>query len=156
GAADIDLQAPVQIHFSNGLTLATLTADSVRLVDSAGVAVAARLGSDIEGDVVNLQPAQPLLPRTSYAIEVNRRLIDKAGVAVAASRSWFTTGEEAPPVITPEGFRYTKTKCDDERGPTALAVGPDGNVYVSTYYGVVYRLRIDPQSGLSVGKDRLL
>src|SRR5262245_13848235 len=65
GATDVDGQAPVQIHFSNGLTLETLTADSVRLVNSAGTPVAARLGSDIEGDVVNLQPTQRLLPRTS-------------------------------------------------------------------------------------------
>src|SRR5262245_60409012 len=57
-ATDVDVQAPVQIHFSNGLTLKTLTADSVRLVDPAGAPIEARLGSDIEGDVVSLQPTQ--------------------------------------------------------------------------------------------------
>jgi glucose/arabinose dehydrogenase len=156
GATDVDVQAPVQIHFSNGLTLDTITADSVRLVVSGGIPVAARLGSDIEGDVVNLRPTQRLLPRTSYAIEVNGNLIDKEGVAVVPFRSSFTTGDDVPPEIPQEGFRYTKTKCDDEHGPTAIATGPDGNVYVSTYNGVVYRLRIDPKSGLSIGKEKLL
>ncbi len=56
-------ECPVQIHFSNGLKLATLTADSVRLLDSAGKPVPAQLGSDIEGDVVNLQPTERCCPR---------------------------------------------------------------------------------------------
>ena len=71
-------------------------------------------------------------------------------------RSSFTTGADLPPVVPRDGFRYSKTKIDDEHGPTAIAVGPDGNVYVSTYNGVLYRLRIDPKTGLSTGKDKLL
>src|SRR5262249_14564200 len=132
-ATVVDVRAPVQIHFSKWLTLTTITADSVRLLTAAGAAVPARLGSDIEGDVVNLQPRERLLPRTSYVIEVNQKLIDKEGVAVAPFRSSFTTGDDLAPVTPREGFRYTKTKVDDEHGPTAIAVGPDGNVYVSTY-----------------------
>src|SRR5262245_23470597 len=76
-ATDVNVQTLVQLHFSNGLTLETITADSIHLVDSAGAPVAARLGFDIEGDVVNIQPTQPLLPRTSYVIEVNDKLIDR-------------------------------------------------------------------------------
>jgi outer membrane protein assembly factor BamB len=155
-ATDVDVQAPVQIHFSNGLTLVTITAGSVRLVHSSGAPVPARLSSDIEGDVVTLQPTQRLLPRTSYVIEVNGNLIDKEGVAVVPFRSSFTTGDDVPPVTPQAGFRYTKTKVDDEHGPTAIAIGPDGNVYVSTYNGVFYRLRIDPKTGLSIGKEKLL
>ncbi len=155
-ATDVDVQAPLQIHFSNGLKLATITADSVRLLNSAGMTVPAKLGSDIEGDVVNLQPTRRLLPRTTYTIEVNDKLIDKDEVAVAPFRSSFTTGDDVPLAIPKEGFRFTKTKVDDEHGPTAIAVGPDGNVYVSTYNGIVYRLRIDPQTGMSIGKEKLL
>jgi glucose/arabinose dehydrogenase len=155
-ATDVDVRAPVQIHFSNGLKLATLTADSVRLLDPAGSPVPARLGSDIEGDVVTLQPRERLLPRTPYVIEVNRTLTDKEGVAVVPFRSSFTTGDDLAPVVPREGFRYTKTKIDDEHGPTAIAVGPDGNVYVSTYNGIFYRLRIDPKTGRSIGKEALL
>ena len=87
---------------------------------------------------------------------MNGKLIDKDGVAVAPFRSSFTTGDDRPPAAPKEGFRFTKTKIDDEHGPTAIAVGPDGNVYVSTYNGVFYRLRIDPKTGLSIGKDKLL
>src|SRR5262245_11578775 len=48
-ATDVDTRAPVQLHFSNGLKLNTLSSDSVRLLNSTGTPVPARLGSDIEG-----------------------------------------------------------------------------------------------------------
>src|SRR5262245_11166336 len=155
-AKDVDVRAPVQIHFSNGLKLATIRADSIRLLNSAGTPIPSRLGSDLEADVVNLKPVKPLLPRSSYTIEVTRKLIDKDGVAVAPFRSSFTTGDDLPPVASKKGFRFAKTRIDAEHGPTAIAVGPDRNVYVSTYNGVFYRLRIDPKTGASLGKDRLL
>ena len=87
---------------------------------------------------------------------MNSKLIDKEGTPVAAFRSSFTTGADVPRPASSEGFRYTKTKIDEEHGPTAIAIGPDGNVYVSTYNGIVYRLRIDPETGLSTGKEMLL
>jgi glucose/arabinose dehydrogenase len=155
-ATDVDVRAPVQIHFSNGLKLTTIGPDAVRLLDAKGTPVACRSGSDIEGDVVTLQPTKALPPRSSFTIEITAKLIDKEGVAVAPFRSSFTTGDDVPPPEPKEGFRFTKTKVDDEHGPTAIAVGPDGNVYVSTFQGVFYRLRIDPKTGLSAGKDKLL
>jgi len=142
GATGVNLQSTVEIHFSNGLKLTTITPDSIRLLNSAGVPVRARLGSDIEADVVNIQPGERLMPQTSYTIEVNRKLIDKEGVAVVPFRSSFTTGSDLPAATQAEGFHFTKTKVDDESGPTAIAVGPDGHLYVATYYGNLYRLRI--------------
>jgi glucose/arabinose dehydrogenase len=156
GATDVSVQATVQIHFSNGLQLNTITADAVRLLSPAGVAVPAQLGSDIEADVVNIQPRERLQPSTKYTLEVSRKLADKEGKPVTPFGSSFTTGDEAPAGSRPEGFQYTKTKVDEEKGPTAIAVGPDGNIYVSTYYGTVYRLRISPETGQAVSKDELL
>jgi glucose/arabinose dehydrogenase len=155
-ATDVDPHVLVQIHFSSGLKLTTLGADAVRLVTSAGTPLPAKLGSDIEGDVVNVRPTRPLLPRTSYTIEVTNKLIDKDGAAVAPFRSSFTTGDDRPRMAPKEGFRFAKTKVDDEHGPTAIAVGPDGNIYVSTYNGVFYRLQVDPKTGAAIGKDKLL
>lgn len=146
-ATDVDTRAPMQLHFSNGLTLATIGPESVRLLDSTGTPVPTRLGSDIEGDVVNIQPVEPLLAKTTYKIETTDKLIDKDGIAVTPFRSSFTTGDDRPPPVSDEGFRFAKTKVDDEHGPTAIAVGPDWNIYVSTYNGVFYRLRIDPEDG---------
>jgi glucose/arabinose dehydrogenase len=156
GANGVDTDVVLQIHFSTGLSLKAITADSVRLLDSAGKPVPAQLGSDLEGDVVNLQPKQRLRPRTSYKLEVTRQLLDKEGRAVAPFESSFTTGDDLPMPIAADGFQFAKTKIDDEHGPTAIAIGPDRNVYVATYEGILYRLRIDPATGLSSSKDRLL
>lgn len=75
---------------------------------------------------------------------------------VAAFKSSFTTGIRTRFYILARGFQFAKTKIDDEHGPTAIAIGPDGHVYVATYEGAVYRLRIDSQTGLATGKERLL
>jgi hypothetical protein len=75
GPTGINLQTTVEIHFSNGLTLTTITPDSIRLLNPAGLPVRAQLGSDIEADVVNLQPNERLTPQTVYTLEVNRKLV---------------------------------------------------------------------------------
>jgi glucose/arabinose dehydrogenase len=156
GETSFNIRSPLQIHFSNGLTLSSLTADSVRLLDAAdGKPVRAQLGSDIEGDVVNIQPAERLSPETTYTVEVTNKLIDRDGAPVTAYRSSFKTGGLVTTSTPIDGFQFTKTKIDDESGPTAIAVGPDGNIYFSTYYGHVYRLRIDPATGLATEKDKL-
>jgi glucose/arabinose dehydrogenase len=155
-ASDVSLETLVQIHFSTGLKLPTLTTDSVRLLGPDGKVVPGKLGSDIEGDVVNLKPSQRLSRKTTYTLEVTSKLIDKEGTPVAPFRSTFITGADVPRPTTSEGFRYKKTKIDEEHGPTAIAIGPDGNVYVATYNGIVYRLRLDPQTGLAAGKDVLV
>jgi glucose/arabinose dehydrogenase len=155
-ATEVNVETLVQIHFSTGLKLETITADSVRLLDPAGKSVACKLGSDIEGDVVNLQPSARLTGQTTYTLEVNGKLKGKEGNPVTAFRCTFSTGADVPRAMASEGFRYKKTKIDEELGPTAIAIGPDGNVYVSTYNGIVYRLRIDPETGLSAGKEMLL
>ncbi len=156
GATEVNVSAPLQVHFSNGMTLTTLTADSVRLLDAEGKPVRAQLGSDIEGDVVNIQPANQLAADTTYTIDVTNKLIDRDGRPVVPFRSSFKTGYLVAAPTQTEGFHFTKTKIDDELGPTAIAIGPDGNIYVATYYGNLYRLRIDRATGLSTGKYMLL
>jgi len=155
GATSVNPRATVEIHFSDGLTLKTITPDSIRLLDAAGLPVRARLGSDIEADVVNIQPGERLTPNASYTLEVNRKLIDKEGAPVMPFRSSFTTGADFPAPNHAEGFQFTKTRVDDEPGPTAIAVGPDGHLYVATYYGNFYRLQINPETGRSNSKEKL-
>jgi glucose/arabinose dehydrogenase len=156
GATNIDVDAVAQIHFSTGLTIRTINAETVRLLDPRGIPVPVQLGSDLEGDVVNLQPRERLTPQTSYTLEITSRLIDKESVAVKPFRSSFTTGADLRKPVKVEGFQFAKTKVDDEHGPTAVAIGPDGHVYVATYKGILCRIRIDPKTGLAAGKDRLL
>jgi glucose/arabinose dehydrogenase len=151
-----NIRSPLQVHFSNGLTLSSLNGDNLRLLDATGKPVSAKLGSDIEGDVVNIQPADRLSPESTYTIEVTSKLIDRDSAPVTPFRSSFTTGALVAAPTPIDGFQFTKTKIDDESGPTAIAVGPDGNIYFSTYYGHVYRLRIHPATGLATGKDKLL
>ena len=108
------MSAPLQVHFSNGLSLATLTADSVRVLDPDGKPVRAQLGSDIEGDVINIQPAERLATATTYTIDVTNKLIDRDGAPVAPLRSSFKTGDRVAAPTQTEGFQFTKTKIDDE------------------------------------------
>ena len=156
GATEVNVDAVVQVHFSGGLTLASITAESVRLTGPEDAPVAARLGSDIEADVVNIRPLERLRPRTQYAVRVAASLKDRNGAAVKPFTSSFTTGADAPRAAGGDGFQFTKARADEEKGPTAIAAGPDGNIYVATYYGAVYRLRVDARTGLSAGKRRLL
>jgi len=104
-AIEVNVDTLVQIHFSTGLKLETLTADSVRLLDPAGKPVACKLGSDIEGDVVNLKPSARLARQTTYALEVNSKLKGKEGTPVAAFHSTFSTGADVPRSASSEGFR---------------------------------------------------
>jgi glucose/arabinose dehydrogenase len=153
---DVELDVVVQVHFTTGLSLRTISADTVRLLDAQGAPVPTRLGFDLEGDVVNIRSQGQLKPQAGYTVEVKDRLIDKQGASVAAFRSSFTTGSTSQQVLRAEGFQFAKTKIDDEHGPTAIAIGPDGNVYVATYEGALYRLRLDAKSGRVTGKDPLL
>lgn len=155
-AIDADLDTVIQLHFSTGLSLRTISAETIRLLDDGGKPVPARLGFDLEGDVVNLRSQARLRAQAKYTTEVIKGLIDKNGASVAPFRSSFTTGSNSRIVARTAGFQFTKAKIDNEHGPTAIAIGPDGNVYVSTYEGELYRLRLDSQSGLATGKDRLL
>jgi glucose/arabinose dehydrogenase len=155
-AIDIELDAVIQIHFSIGLSLKTISAESVRLLDAARNPVPTRLGFDLEGDVVNMRSQARLRPQSVYTIEVNNKLVDKAGTAVRPFRSSFTTGSTVRAPVPVAGFQFTKTKIDEDHGPTAIAVGPDRHVYVATYNGLLYRLRIDPLTGRATGKDPLL
>ena len=158
GATNVSLQATIEIHFSNGLKLTSISPESIRVLDSSGVPVGIRLGSDIEADVVNIQFAERLKARSVYTVDVNPTLVDKDGVAVTPFRSSFSTGVElaAAPASRREGFTFAKSKVDDEHGPTAIAIGPDGHVYFATYLGRVYRLEIDAETGLLRRKESLL
>jgi glucose/arabinose dehydrogenase len=156
GARDMDPRTIAQIHFSTGLKLSTIKAEAIHLLGPDSAPVPARLGFDIEGDVVNIQPGEPLLPRTSYSLEVTAKLMDSEGASVEPFLSTFTTGAESPRPIAGEGFRFAKTRIDDEKGPTSIAVGPDGHVYVASYYGMLRRLRIVPGTGLAAGEEELL
>jgi hypothetical protein len=116
GAAGVDLETFVQVHFSTGLALRTVTADSVRLLDSAGVVVPAQLGFDLEGDVVNLQPNTDLKPQHMYTLEVTFAF--KAdGTSVIDNRA--LVDEEN------ESLRFAH--------PLDVAVHPTGRFYVADF-----------------------
>lgn len=155
-AASVAVDSIISVHFSNGLTLSSITSDSIRLLDAAGVPVAVKLGSDLEADIVNVRPLQRLKPRSVYQLEITDRLIDRGDAAVKPFRSSFTTGNDPQVLVQAKGFQFSKTKIDEQHGPTAIAVGPDDHVYVATYEGILYRLRIDPETGQASGKDQLL
>jgi hypothetical protein len=156
GATEVAVDAVLQVHFSTGLTLTTVTAESIRLVDAGEALVPSQLGTDLEGDVVSLRPHRRLRPNVTYTLEVTDRVLDREGNPVAPFHASFTTGSHRQAQSDVEGFQFSTTRIDGEHGPTAIAVGPDGHAYVATYEGRFYRLLIDAQTGRSTDKELLL
>jgi hypothetical protein len=130
GAVDIDPRAHAQIHFSTGLELGTIAADAIRLLGPDSAPVQGRLGFDIEGDVVNLQPARPLLSEAAYSLEGRLLVCFYEGAhtvhTFALSSDGKSVTDERPLVgRDDESLRFTQ--------PLDLAVHPGARIYVADF-----------------------
>jgi hypothetical protein len=97
GEAGVSTAASVVAAFSEPVDPATVTAESFSL-SSAGVPVAATLGSSSAGAVFTLTPQQRLQPATTYTATLAPTIRDAAGNALTAGRTWsFTTGAAPAP-----------------------------------------------------------
>ena len=95
GAADVPLSMSVTVTLDlvNGgnIDRATLTSDTVRLVDPNGTQVPAAV-SATANDTVTLEPDSQLAPNTRYRFEVTNGVKDSRGASVEPYTSTFTTG----------------------------------------------------------------
>ena len=147
-AVDVDTFVSIDVRLPNtghGVDPATLTADSVmlrRLHD--GTIVAAAVNTSAAGDSIVLTPHAALSPLSRYRLTVTDRVRDTAGAAFHEYTVEFTTG-----VVAPTGglsnVRFTRQPQARTNGHayTAVAFGPDGNLYAATRQGFVIRFSLD-------------
>jgi len=151
GAQDVDPRGVVRLLLSEPLDPETLSAEAIRLIGPKSTAVPAYLQTDLTGGVVTLAPTRALEPETSYRLEVTERLRSETGAAIEPFAFEFMTSDAAAPPHP--RFRMRPVKIDDRDSNCAIAVGPDGHLYVANTYGEIRRYRLDPRTGLPTGRD---
>ncbi len=99
GASDLALTTRVGVSMSDLIDLDSVHGGTFRLSVAGGASVPAR--RSVSQGIVNLSPAQPLLPQTTYVVEV-AGLRDSVGNAGGAFSSSFTTGDpmQTLPVVS--------------------------------------------------------
>ncbi|GAB3603758.1 hypothetical protein GCM10027586_06960 [Kineococcus gypseus] len=113
----------------------TTTEASVRLTGPDGD-VPLTLNSDAAGGTISFTPARNLAASTTYTVRTSEALRDKQGRAFSSYVSTFRTSASSPPVA-PYAFRRAGSVAVAK--PSAMAMGPDGRLYVGTYSGLIVR-----------------
>lgn len=152
GTTQVDPRTLIRVQFSLPINQSTLTTSNFQLLGPNGNAVAAIVGSDQSGGVATLTPLSPLQAFTTYTIQITNQLLGHNGAPVTPFTSSFTTGSQAQ---SSGSFRFNSTQIGNQGGASSVAIGPDGNVYVSDVTGSILRYRIDPLTGLSLGQETL-
>ncbi len=120
----------------------------------AFVEVAASRGTSGGHDVVVLTPNSNLLAYTTYEFRVTSALKDEAGVAFTPKTTRFTTGAPAGGAGVSARFQQTLQSPASSRFITSMAIGPDGDLYATSYVGQV--LRFPVYGGGSLGDPRVV
>ncbi|QOV88697.1 PQQ-dependent sugar dehydrogenase [Humisphaera borealis] len=119
---------------------ATVNSGSVRLIRKLDSwIVPARVNTSAAGDALVLQPEQALSPNTYYRFEILPALKDTAGASFKPFRTGFTTGGAGEASTMPVAFEKIELPLTAGRMYTAVAVGPDGDLYAATYTGDLLR-----------------
>ena len=88
----------------------------------------------------------PLAANTAYRFEVKSGAKDRSGASFVPFASTFTTGvlsTNAGPIA------FDQTVVDTGQKFTSVTIGPDGKLYASTAFGLIYRYRINSNGGLT-------
>ncbi len=151
GTKDVELQAVIRLQFSEPLDPKTLTPQSFQLFGPDSNPVPAYLQTDLTGGVATLAPTRNLQPKKTYTVRVSPDLKSARGEPIEPFSIRFqTTGQgPAPDPI----FQFRAHKIDDRKSNCAMAIGPDGNLYVANTYGETKRYQLDPETGKPTGTD---
>lgn len=147
-ATGVNLDAPVtaEVKLPNGpLNEKTLTSSTVRLYKSNdNSVVSAVVNTSGGGDVIVLQPSQPLAANTGYRIEISQSVQDATGKPFAPFSSAFTTGTTMSEPRTAEVFEKVSLGADAAgRTFTSVVIGPDHKLYAATITGEICRYAIN-------------
>jgi len=100
GAADVAVNTPVTVTFSETMSASSITASSFTLTQG-GSPVSGSVSYDSGTQTATFTPSSILAYSTSYTATLTTGVQDSEGVALASSSSWnFTT---APPPVTSSG-----------------------------------------------------
>jgi hypothetical protein len=153
GTTNVPREAVVQIHVSTRFDPASVSADTVRLLDDQGRLVEALVGGDL-GGVISLTVLRPLPPETLFTVDVTAGLRSLVGVPAEPFRSTFSTGNHlrpgvvADPDAPAEAFRFRKHRIDQRDGVAGVLWVPGVGLVACTWDGSVlaYPLQGDRQS----------
>ena len=134
-AAAVPLNAVIHVQYSEALNAATVTAQSVVLRGNGQNVVAATLGLDATGMIVQLAPSAPLAANTQYCYSVN---------------SYYTSSSvQGSNGLTAQGYYacFTTGAAAQGTAPTVKAVSPANglsNVPVNANIDVLFSGPVDP------------
>jgi glucose/arabinose dehydrogenase len=141
GATGVPLDGAVTVQLSDGVDPVSANANGVQLLDSTSTLVDGHYNTDGAYSNVTFVPTTSLAPNAMYTVKVTAALKDPAGNAYQPYTSTFTTGTSVS--LQPSPVSFTKATFDVGDGPTALALGPDGKLYVAFGTGKVLAYPLD-------------
>lgn len=139
GATDVPLNTGVaaQISTDGGVDPSSITESSVYLVEvSSGARVPSNAGTSGGGDIITLQPRQPLQAQTEYQFNVTSDVRDLSGEAFAPYTATFITGNTG---IFDGDVELTPQPTAARERHASLEFGPDGNLYAAMIDGRIRR-----------------
>ncbi|MEY2405084.1 MAG: hypothetical protein QOD38_2635, partial [Acidimicrobiaceae bacterium] len=141
GATGVPLDSALTVQLSNGVDPTTANASGVQLLDSTSAIVPGYFNTDGAYSNVTFVPAANLAPNAMYTVKVTAALEDPQGNPYQPFTSTFATGVTVSQQPSPVTF--TKSTFDLGDGPTALALGPDGKLYVGFGTGALLAYPLD-------------
>jgi glucose/arabinose dehydrogenase len=141
----LDVMLP---HRASGVDAATLNNDSVKLYRTSDhQPVNARINTSGSGDVVVLQPIDPLDLNTSYTFELNDQVTDGTGTSFQPYRITFTTTGDAHYQTFPAAFQKVQLPTANGRF-TSITIGSDHRLYAATFQSDILRFPINTDGTL--------
>jgi glucose/arabinose dehydrogenase len=135
-ATDVPANASVTLGLSHPVSSASITPETVKILDPTGSQVPGIYNTDGAGALVGFTPSERLALGTTYSVRVTSDLRDVDGYRFAEFTSTFTTSTSPPPST---GIAFEKVPFDVVGGPTSVVLGPDGRLYASTAVGQILR-----------------
>ncbi|MEM7325544.1 MAG: Ig-like domain-containing protein [Actinomycetota bacterium] len=152
-ATGVDPQTGFRLQVTAPVDQAALSAVDIA-VTSSGVQTghsvrAGSLSTDLTGQSLTFALDRPLAPRTGHAITVSGiRSMD--GQMLPATTVVFTTGVRAVASDAFDGQLLAELP-----GATTVAVGPDGHLYASSFFGTITRFEL-AADGTPTGRREVL
>ena len=152
----VDAFISADVHLPNSGRVVdpeTLNEGSVRLLKVGEKApVPARLNTSAAGDVVVLQPLEPLEFDTQYQLDVLPALKDTGGKGFSRYTMNFTTAAGRDAIRYPAAFEKVHLPSTHGVRYTGLTVGPDHKLYACTYDGRVTRFTLNSDGTTSASQ----